>query len=212
MDLKPDSLRRDTRREKVKYCRRIVTHRVCKYDENWPEGSRGVRVLHARSIACTFLWTTIGQVAHLSCTHRYPSTLNASTEEVVHFRNASADSRTVVLSFSLEPAWRCSQVVLFLFVHDLRRRTTHDARRYDDGAFTSPRPGTPEISYFTRSRSVSSCKWYENRVSTSWGPTTLPVHAVRQVSLPRFERPGGLFFRCSDDRETLLSRKRRQNR
>lgn len=172
--------------------RRIV---LSKHDENWPVGSRGARVLHWRNIACTFLWAAIGEVAHLSCTHRYPSTLNAP-------RGGCSLSKRIGAADSYHPALRPAELTggLVLIRYTVRNDDDAVIRR---GAFTSSRPGTPEISYFTRPRSVSSCKWYENRVSTSGSPHWLRARAVPQVSLPRSNLPVNC-FRCPNNNKRPL--------
>lgn len=132
---------------------------MSKYDENWPEGSRGARVLHRGVLRAPFY----ERPSRASFMHAsMPFDAKCSTRRRRRWRLFAFEThrRTPYHPASLHLAGG----LVFLFVHGLPRRWWYRRR-----AFTLPRPATPQISYFTRPRSVSSCKWYENRVSTSRG-------------------------------------------
>lgn len=135
---------------------------MSKYDENWPEGSRGARVLHRGVLRAPF-YERPSRASFMHASMPFDAKCSTRRRWRWRWRRLFAfetHRRTPYHPASLHLAGG----LVFLFVHGLPRRWWYRRR-----AFTLPRPATPEISYFTRPRSVSSCKWYENRVSTSRG-------------------------------------------
>lgn len=135
-------------------------------------GPKG-RVAHAclTEAHCVHLFTSGHRLSRTSFMHAsMPFDAKCSTEEVVHFRNASADWYHRTLDR------RSSQVVLFLFVHGLPRGDTVVLSLYLGLELLKYRilPGRDRFLRVNDTKIVCRPR----------GPRCLRARFVRQVSLP----------------------------